>query len=129
MHERAINLPRLHAAILKEENGSGGIEGPGCAERGLNKIHAAAEDNSFGEAAENRLTLQIQFPRRCRAGNRRFERRLVIALWSVGTGVETGGDHGAIDTGPMKFLPEKNLQRGNVAVADDAFGRQRSFEP
>src|SRR5207253_1206129 len=124
MHKRAIDLPGLHAANLKQDNAAGRIEGPGCAERGLDEVHAAAEDKPFSKAAKNRFTLQIQFPRRRRAGYRGFERGSVVALWSASTGIEAGGDHRAVKTGPMKFLPNKNLERGDVAVADDAFRRQ-----
>src|SRR5882672_1568665 len=103
MHKGAINLPGLHAAIFKEENASGRIEGPGRTEGGLDEIHAAAEDNAFGKAAKNRFTLQIQFPHRRRTGYRGFERWPVIALWSVGAGIKAGGDHRAAKTGPVKF--------------------------
>src|SRR6266705_5309308 len=103
MHKRAIDLPGLHTAIFKEENAAGRIEGPGRAEGGLAEVHAAAEDNAFGKAAKNRFSLQIQFPRRRRAGYGGFERGSVIALRSVGTGIEAGGDHRAVKTGPMKF--------------------------
>src|SRR5256885_5913115 len=124
MHKCAIDLPRLHAAIFKEENAAGRIEGPGCTERGLDEVHAAAEDNPFGKAAKNRFTLQIQFPRRRRARYRGFERGSVVAPWSVSTGIKSCGNHGAVKAGPMKFLPKENLQGGDVAVADDAFGGQ-----
>src|SRR5437667_11255250 len=129
MHERAIDLPGLHAAIFKEENAAGRIEGPRRAERGLNEVHAAAEDNPFAKPTKNGFTLQIQFPCRRRAGYRRFERGSVIALRSVSTGIEAGGDHRAVKTGPMKFLPQENLQGGDVAVADDAFRKQRPLRP
>src|SRR5260221_2572914 len=124
MHKGAIDLPGLHTAIFKEENAAGRIERPGRAEGSLDEVHAAAEDNAFGKAAKNRFTLQIQFPRRCRAGYRRFERWPVIALRSISTGIEAGGDHRAVKTGPVTFLPQENLQGGDVAVADDAFRRQ-----
>src|SRR5260221_11312819 len=124
MHKRAIDLPGLHAAIFEEENAAGRIEGPGRAEGSLDEVHAAAEDNAFGKAAKNRFTLQIQFPRRLQAGYRGFERRSVIAPRSIGARIEAGSDHGAVKTGPMKFLPKENLQGGDVAIAHDAFGRQ-----
>src|SRR5256885_15537847 len=100
MHKGAIDLPRLHTAIFEEENAAGRIEGPGRTEGGLDEVHAAAEDNAFSKAAKNRLTLQIQFPRRRRAGYRGFERGFVVSPWSVSTGIKSCGNHRAVKAGP-----------------------------
>src|SRR5216110_1780960 len=100
MHKGAIDLPRLHTAIFEEENAAGRIEGPGRAEGGLDKVHAAAEDNSFGSATKDGFTLQTQFPSGRRAGYRGFERGSVIALWSASTGIKSCGDHRAVKAGP-----------------------------
>ena len=50
------------------------------------------------------------------------KRVLVIAVRVIGATIQSGGDHGPVEGHPATHLPEINLQRGEIAEADDAFG-------
>src|SRR4029077_18120178 len=47
MHERAVHLPGLHAAVFEDKQGAAGIEFPRRAESGFDKRETAAKKNAL----------------------------------------------------------------------------------
>ena len=47
MHQRAIHLVRLHAAVFQQQDGACGVEFPRRAQRGFHKREAAAEKHAL----------------------------------------------------------------------------------
>src|ERR1700751_475291 len=122
MHEGAINLVGANAAILQNEDGAVCIEFPRRAEGRLKQREAATEEAAFGLALHKRISPQSHFPSAAGVADSLQKRVFVIAVRVIGATIQSGGGHGAVEGHPTTTLPEINLQRGEIAEADDAFG-------
>src|SRR5215470_17753034 len=100
MHERAVDLPRLHTAIFEKKNAVRSIEFPRCAKSCFDERKAPAKDYSFGISPLHRSAVEIHIPLRGRSEKGRFERRPIVAVGRARACIQTRCRHGAVKSDP-----------------------------
>src|SRR5580704_14728273 len=119
MHECAIHLPGLHPAIFEQQYRSVSVELPGCSERGFDQRKAAAKKNAVSRAGHNGFSSRKRDrPALFGFGQRTSKGFGVVAVSGSRAFVQASCGHRSVKTNPAKFLPQENLQRGDVAVTD-----------
>src|SRR6266851_1345648 len=121
MHQDAIHLVGLHSAVLENQDRIFGVQFPRRPNRGLEQSHASAQNSAHRLTCEDRFTSQPQFPPAFRSAHRLKKGALVITLALTRTRVEPSGYHGAVERDPVTPLPQKYLQRCEVAESNHAF--------
>src|SRR4029077_8878194 len=99
----------------------GRVQLPRRAQRRLQDSETTTEKSAFRLTADQRLRAQRHAPTRGSIRNRLQERMFVITVRVVGSVIEARGSHWTVECNPFGLLPKVNLQRGEVAEADDAF--------
>src|SRR3974377_1295003 len=127
MHESAVPLGGLHVRVFQHKNRPVGVDLPGGAQRRLEHGQTAAEDNTFGFARRERFAAKIEGPIATEIGDCVQKGVVVEAAQVVRAVIETGRKHRAVERHPVALLPEKRLESGDVAIANDAFGRSEIF--
>src|ERR1700677_1901986 len=123
MHECAVDLPGLHASIFEQQNRAVGVQLPGSSQRGFHQREAAAEKNAVARAGHHGFSSRkLNRPTLLGLGQRTREGFGVVAVSSSRTLIQASCGHRSVKTNPTKFLPEENLQRGDIAVADKTLG-------
>src|SRR5271156_6177477 len=119
VHEGAVHLPGFHAAVLEQQDCAVRVELPGSSQRSFDQRQAAAEKNAVRRARHHRLGSRkrdrpalLGFSESAREG---FG---VVAVSGSRAFVEARCRHWSVKADPAKFLPQKNLQRGEIAIAD-----------
>src|SRR5215831_881633 len=110
MHERAIDLPRLHSAIFEKKDAASGVQLPRGAECGFDECEASAEHDTFGGSAQQSFSAEIHFPPRGRTEEGCFKGGLLVSIGGVHSRIQTRRSHWTVKTDPAKFLPQKNLE-------------------
>ena len=118
--EHAVPLVGLGADVFEEEDGGlGEVEGVGGAEGFGEDGEAAAEESAFGAAGlEGAEAVGGVDGPGCVGVEGGVPGAEVDA---VGVG-PVGGGHGGVEGGEVAEVPEVDVERGVVAVADEGFG-------
>ena len=95
----------------------------GVPKRGFDQREAAAKKNAVGRARHHGFgSGERDGPTLLRFRYGARESFGVIAVSGSGTFIETRRRHGPVETDPAEFLPKENLQRGEIAIADQDLG-------
>src|SRR6267143_1072191 len=121
VHQDAIHLVRLHSAVFEYKDRILGVQFPRRSDRSLDQSHASAQNSAQRLTCQDGFTPQPQRPAAFCFAHRLKKGALIIALARPRARVESGGNHGTIESDPVAPLPEKDLQSGEVAESDHAF--------
>src|ERR1700676_1090330 len=121
MHQRSIDLPRLHAPILKQQNRSPPLQFPRSPQSCLYQRQATAQNTSFRFAANQRLSSQLQPPATVRFSHRGKQRLPVIPFLYAFPRVQPCSQHRPIKSNPCVTLPKIGLQRSQIAITQNNF--------
>src|SRR5260370_36257912 len=121
MHQHTIHLVRFHRAVFEDQDRIPGVQFPRRSDRRLKKSHASAQHSPRRLTRQDGRTPQPQLPAAFRSAHRLKKGALIIALAPTRAGVEPGSHHGTVESDPVALLPEKDLQRGEIAESNHAF--------
>ena len=127
MHQHAIHLIGLHRAILQNKDGILRLQLPRRSDRCFEKCEASTEHTAFGFACDHRLALQVERPAAPRFAHCAAKGGFIVPARNSGTGVKARRNHWPVKGYPAAALPQKNLQRRDVAEAKNTFRRTKSL--
>src|SRR5277367_4926721 len=123
VHERAVHLPGLHAAIFEQQDCAVSVELPRSSQRGFDQREAAAEKNAVSRTGHHGLgSRKLDCPTLLRFSQRPREGFGIVAVGDSRAFIEARCRHWSIKADPAKFLPEENLQGGEISIADQNLG-------
>ena len=91
------------------------VQLPRRSKRRLHQIQAAAEKRAFSNTRRQRLALQVDRPALLRFRNRPYKAFSIVSVRSACASIEARRNHRAVNRDPPKFLPQKNMQRSDIA--------------
>src|SRR5260370_16100613 len=115
MQQHTIELIGVQSAILEQKNRAARVKLPRRPERCFDKRDAAAKQNPSGRTAHQCFSTQLCGPGAVRRRHRAHERIGIVAASRIRTGVKAAGYERPIKGDPAEFLPQKNVERGQIA--------------
>ena len=115
MQQHAIELVRFQAPVLQHQNTAASVEFPRSANRCFDQSNASAQQRSYGRAARQRFPAQRRGPAAIGRGHRAHESIRIVPPGGIGALVKAAGHERTVKSDPMKFLPQKNVDRRQIA--------------
>ena len=115
VQQHAIELVWFHSHVLKQQDRAARIEFPRRAHRSFDQCDAAAEQRPFGRAARERFAFERRGPSAVRRRHRPHERVRIEPARCIWARIESAGHQRAVKRDPAKLLPQKNVDRRQIA--------------